>query len=247
MSRIVVVGNGMVSHRFCEKLLEHDVLAQHEVIVCGEEQRAAYDRVHLTEYFAHRSADQLALGSPGWYAANGIDLRTGTRIARIERSRREVVAEPGERLAYDALVLATGSAPFVPRIPGVDKRGAFVYRTIEDLDAIQSWASHAQRAAVIGGGLLGLEAARALVEVGIDTHVLEVAPRLMPRQLDQAGAALLARSIRQLGVTLHLGTQVVEIGGDEAVGWVQLPDRKLHLDMVIISAGIRPRDELARE
>lgn len=245
--RIVVVGNGMVGHRFCEKLVEYGVIAHHEVLVCGEERRAAYDRVHLTEYFAHHSADQLQLGDPAWYAANHIELKVGTRIARIDRGHCEAVTETGERIAYDALVLASGSAPFVPKIPGVDKHGAFVYRTIEDLDAIQSWASHAQRAAVIGGGLLGLEAARALVEVGIDTHVLEVAPRLMPRQLDTAGAALLAHSIRQLGVTLHLGTQVVEIGGGDAVRWVQLPDRKLHLDMVIISAGIRPRDEIARE
>ncbi|HEX5060202.1 MAG TPA: nitrite reductase large subunit NirB [Kofleriaceae bacterium] len=247
MSRLVVIGNGMVSHRFCEKLVEYGLIAHHEIVVFGEEPRPAYDRVHLTEYFGHRSADQLRLGSQAWYAENHIALRVGIRIARIERECRVVVTEAGERIAYDTLVLATGSAPFVPAIPGVDKAGAFVYRTIDDLDAIQGWASRAQRAAVIGGGLLGLEAARALVEVGIDTHVLEVAPRLMPRQLDNAGAALLARSIQRLGVTLHLGTQVTEIGGDDAVRWVQLPDRRLHLDMVIISAGIRPRDELARE
>jgi nitrite reductase (NADH) large subunit len=247
MSRIVIVGNGMVSHRFCEKLVEYGLSANHEITVFGEEPRSAYDRVHLTEYFGHRSADQLQLGTPAWYEANSIALRVGTRIQRIDRDACEVLTDGGERIAYDSLVLATGSAPFVPAIPGVAKRGAFVYRTIDDLDAILSWASHTQRAAVIGGGLLGLEAARAVVEVGIDTHVLEVAPRLMPRQLDSAGAALLARSIQQIGVTLHLGTQVVEIGGDDAVGWVQLPDRKLYVDMVIISAGIRPRDELARE
>jgi len=247
MDRLVVIGNGMVSHRFCERLVEHGLIAHHEIVVFGEEPRPAYDRVHLTEYFGHRSADQLRLGTQAWYAHNHIDLRVGTRIACIERDSRTVVTDAGERIAYDTLVLATGSAPFVPAIPGVDKAGAFVYRTIEDLDAIQTWASLAQRAAVIGGGLLGLEAARALVEVGIDTHVLEVAPRLMPRQLDNAGAALLARSIQRLGVTLHLGTQVAEIGGEDAVRWVQLPDRRLHVDMVIISAGIRPRDELARQ
>lgn len=245
MSRILIIGNGMVSHRFCEKLVEYRV--GHEITVCGEEPRSAYDRVHLTDYFGHRSADQLQLGTPAWYAANGITLRVGTRISRIDRYAAEAVTDTDERIGYDHLVLATGSAPFVPAIPGVAKRGAFVYRTIEDLDAIQSWASHAQRAAVIGGGLLGLEAARALVEIGIDTHVLEVAPRLMPRQLDAPGAALLARSIQRLGVTLHLGTQVTEIGGDDYVRWLELPERRLYLDMVIISAGIRPRDELARE
>jgi nitrite reductase (NADH) large subunit len=247
MSRIVIVGNGMVSHRLCERLVEYGLVDHHEVIVCGEEPRSAYDRVHLTEYFGHGSAEQLQLGTLEWYEAHRITLRVGTRITSVDRDAREIVTDTGERIGYDTLVLATGSAPFVPAIPGVSKQGAFVYRTIEDLDAIQRWAVHAQRAAVIGGGLLGLEAARALVEVGIDTHVLEAAPRLMPRQLDSAGAALLARTIQRLGVTLHLGTQIGEIGGDEAVRWVQLPDRKLHLDMVIISAGIRPRDELARE
>jgi nitrite reductase (NADH) large subunit len=247
MSRIVIVGNGMVSHRFCERLVEYGVIEQHEVAVVGEEPRSAYDRVHLTEYFGHGSAEQLQLGTLEWYTANRITLRVGTRITSIDCEAREVVTDTDERIGYDMLVLATGSAPFVPAIPGVSKQGAFVYRTIEDLDAIQQWATRAERAAVIGGGLLGLEAARALVEVGIDTHVLEVAPRLMPRQLDSAGAALLARTIQRLGVTLHLGTHIGEIGGDEAVRWIQLPDRKLYLDMVIISAGIRPRDELARD
>ncbi|HEY5921572.1 MAG TPA: nitrite reductase large subunit NirB [Kofleriaceae bacterium] len=246
MSRIVVVGNGMVSHRFCERLVEHDLLAHHEVIVCGEEPRSAYDRVHLTDYFGHRSADQLQLGSADWYASNRIELRIGTRIARIERERREVVTDAGERVGYDTLVLATGSAPFVPAIPGVDKRGAFVYRTIDDLDAILRWTSNARRAAVIGGGLLGLEAARAVLEAGIETHVIEVAPRLMPRQLDTAGAALLAASIRRLGVELHLGAQITAIGGDELVRCVELPNQRIDVEMVIISAGIRPRDELAR-
>jgi nitrite reductase (NADH) large subunit len=246
MSRIVVVGNGMVSHRFCERLVEYGLLAEHEVIVCGEEPRSAYDRVHLTEYFGHRSADQLQLGTADWYAQHRIELRVGTRIARIEREHREVVTDAGVRIGYDTLVLSTGSAPFVPAIPGVDKRGAFVYRTIDDLDEILRWTTGAQRAAVIGGGLLGLEAARAVLETGIDTHVLEAAPRLMPRQLDTAGAALLARRIRQLGVTLHLGAQITGIGGDDLVRYVELADRRISVDMVIISAGIRPRDELAR-
>ncbi|HEY5947966.1 MAG TPA: nitrite reductase large subunit NirB [Kofleriaceae bacterium] len=246
MKRIVVVGNGMVSHRFCERLVEYGLAASHRVIVCGEEPRSAYDRVHLTEYFGHRSADQLQLGTADWYGQQDIELRVGTRIARIDRERSEVVTDADERIAYDTLVLATGSAPFVPAIPGVEKRGAFVYRTIDDLDEILRWTAGAQRAAVIGGGLLGLEAARAVLETGIDTHVIEAAPRLMPRQLDAAGAALLARRIRQLGVTLHLGAQITGIGGDELVRSVQLGDQRLGVDMVIISAGIRPRDELAR-
>jgi NAD(P)H-dependent nitrite reductase large subunit/NAD(P)H-dependent nitrite reductase small subunit len=246
VKRIVVVGNGMVSHRLCERLVEHGLIGSHHVTVCGEEPRSAYDRVHLTEYFAHRSADQLALGSSEWYQANGIELRVRTRIAWIDREHREAVTDADERIAYDVLVLATGSAPFVPKIPGIDKQGAFVYRTIDDLDAMLKWTSVAKRAAVIGGGLLGLEAARAVHEAGLETHVLEVAPRLMPRQLDTRGAALLGENIRALGITLHLGAHIVEIGGDERVRYVDLASRRVDADMVIISAGIRPRDELAR-
>jgi nitrite reductase (NADH) large subunit len=246
VKRIVIVGNGMVSHRLCERLVDHGLSERYHVTVCGEEPRSAYDRVHLTEYFAHRSADQLALGSGEWYAASGIELRVRTRVARVDRERREAVTDAGERLSYDVLVLATGSAPFVPSIPGIDRQGAFVYRTIDDLDAILRWSTAAKRAAVIGGGLLGLEAARAVHEAGLETHVLEVAPRLMPRQLDARGAALLGENIKALGITLHLGAHIVEIGGDERVRHVKLASGRVEADMVIISAGIRPRDELAR-
>src|SRR5262245_44842647 len=132
--RIVVVGNGMVSHRLCEKLADRIGTTVASVVVCGEEPRPAYDRVHLTDYFSHRSADQLALGSAAWYAERGIELLLGTRVTRIDREAHAVETDGGARLPYDVLVLATGSAPLVPPIPGADKRGVYVYRTIEDLD-----------------------------------------------------------------------------------------------------------------
>src|SRR5438876_23285 len=136
MINVLVVGNGMVSHRFCEKLAEYDSEKRYRIVVIGEEPRPAYDRVHLTNYFADRSADKLLLGTAEWYAAQGIELRLGTKAARIDRAARQVVTEDGASLPYDHLVLATGSAPFVPPAPGIDKKGVFVYRTIEDLDAI---------------------------------------------------------------------------------------------------------------
>jgi len=251
-SRIVIVGNGMVSHRLCDKLdgyrkaTSGAAVAEH-IVVLGEEPRPAYDRVHLTEYFTHRSADQLSLGSAAWYAERGIELQLATRAVRIARDERVVITDRGTELGYDVLVLATGSAPLVPPIAGVDKAGVFVYRTIEDLDAILARCGTARRAAVIGGGLLGLEAARAVLDAGIETHVIEVAPRLMPRQLDTAGAALLEASIRRLGVTVHLGARVQAIGGGDAVEWLELAGSDtLEVDLVIVSAGIRPRDELAR-
>src|SRR6185503_4423584 len=217
----VIVGNGMVSHRLCDRLVAYRRAAggsetRDHIIVCGEEPRPAYDRVHLTDYFTHRSAEQLSLGSAAWYAEREIELRVATRVVRIRRDLQVVDTDRGEQIGYDALVLATGSLPFIPAIQGVDKHGVFAYRTIEDLDAILDCCEGAQRAAVIGGGLLGLEAARAVLDAGVETHVIEVAPRLMPRKLDAAGAALLESRIRRLGVVVHLGAQVAAFTGGDA-------------------------------
>src|SRR5579884_3436376 len=246
-SVVLVVGNGMVGHRFCERMVEHDRQGRYRLVVVGEEPWPAYDRVHLTTYFSERSADALALGTREWYARHGIDLRVGTRVAAIDRRRREATTDDGAVLGYDVLVLATGSAPFVPPMPGVDRRGVFVYRTIEDLDGILAYAAGARRAAVIGGGLLGLEAARAVLDAGLETHVIEVAPRLMPRQLDAVASSMLERSVREIGVHVHLDKRIARITGDDAVTGIDFSDGEaLDVDLVIVSAGIRPRDELAR-
>jgi nitrite reductase (NADH) large subunit len=245
--RVLVVGNGMVSHRFCERMTDYDREKAFRLVVVGEEPRPAYDRVHLTSYFVDRSADALLLGTHAWYAERGIDLRTGVRITEIDRETCQAKASDGSVIGYDVLVLATGSAPFVPPMPGIDKAGVFVYRTIEDLDGILAYAAQAKRAAVVGGGLLGLEAARAVLDAGLETHVVEVAPRLMPRQLDVVAAALLERTIRALGVQVHCDKRIVELTGDAAVTGIELSDGEtIDTDMVIVSAGIRPRDELAR-
>jgi nitrite reductase (NADH) large subunit len=246
-STVLVVGNGMVSHRFCEKLLEYDQQGQYRIVVVGEEPRPAYDRVHLTNYFTERSADALLLGTRGWYAERGIELRLATKVTSIDRAARSATTGDGATIPYDVLVLATGSAPFVPPVPGVDKRGLFVYRTIEDLEAILAHTSNARCAAVIGGGLLGLEAARAVVDSGLETHVIEVAPRLMPRQLDGVASALLRRSVEGLGVRVHTDKRIARFVGNGAVSGVEFSDGEtLEADVVIVSAGIRPRDELAR-
>jgi nitrite reductase (NADH) large subunit len=245
--RVVVVGNGMVSHRFCEKLAAYDKEALYMVTVLGEEPVPAYDRVHLTDYFTKRSADALALGTRGWYAERGIELRTGVRATGIDRKERTVTADDGSAVAYDVLVLATGSAAFVPPVPGIKKQGVFVYRTIDDLERIIAHAAKARNAVVIGGGLLGLEAARAVLDAGLPTHVLEVAPRLMPRQLDDPASELLARSVRGLGVKVHVGKTIVALAGEATVEEVVLSGGEvIAADLVVVSAGIRPRDELAR-
>ncbi len=245
--RIVVVGNGMVGHRLCERLVECGLHETMEIVVYGEEPRPAYDRVHLSEYFSGRGAEELALTSTGWYRDHGIELRLNQAITSIDRDRCEVVTEGGARVAYDRLVLATGSSPFVPPIKGVDLDGVFVYRTIDDLGAIRGYAKRSRRAAVIGGGLLGLEAAKALLDLGLEAHVVEFSDRLMPRQLDPIGGGFLLRAIEKLGVTVHLESSAQMIVGEhrvESLRFANPPD--FPVDMVIVSAGIRPRDELAR-
>jgi nitrite reductase (NADH) large subunit len=246
--RVVVIGNGMVGFRFCERLRELDSKEAWDVSVFCEEPRPAYDRVQLTKFFATRNPEDLSLGGLDWYAERRIDLRLGQRALRIDRRRRVVVSSDGSEVPYDHAVIATGSSPFVPPVPGTDKTGVFVYRTIEDLEAIIEYGKRCRRAAVMGGGLLGLEAARAVSELGLETHVVEFAPRLMPRQLDAAGAALLARKIRELGVQVHLGKNTARIMGEDSVTGLRYTDgERLDVDMVVISAGIRPRDDVARD
>ena len=207
----------------------------------------AYDRVRLTSYFDHRDPAKLAMARLDWYRENGIEIHVGDRAAQIDRARKVVVSEKGWEVPYDRVVLATGSRPFVPPIPGVNKRGVFVYRTIEDLDAIIEYAKDARSCAVIGGGLLGLEAAKAAFDLGLQTHVVEFAPRLMPRQIDDAGSQLLVRKIEDLGVQVHLQRATQNFLGNGKVDGMEFSDgARLEVDMVIVSAGIRPRDELAR-
>ncbi len=245
--RVVVVGNGMVGHRFCEELVQADVDRRCAITCLGEEPRPAYDRVHLSDVFAGRSPAELQLADPAWYATHGVALRLGEGVVAIDRATRGVTTAAGTCIPYDVLVLATGSAPFVPPLPGSDRAGVFVYRTIEDLEAIRAWGATARRAAIIGGGLLGLEAAKAARDMGLETHVVEAAPRLMPRQVDAGGGEVLRQSIERLGVRVHVGAPPAAIEGDAAVAALRLRDGvTVAVDLVIISAGIRPRDELAR-
>jgi NAD(P)H-dependent nitrite reductase large subunit/NAD(P)H-dependent nitrite reductase small subunit len=244
---VVVIGNGMVGHRFCERLVEYDVLGSHQVVTFCEESRPAYDRVNLTKYFEQRDASGLQLATGEWYLENGITLHVGDRVKMIDRQRRVVVSARGREVAYDRLVLATGSAPFVPKVSGVDKKGIFVYRTIGDLERILAYSGTATRAAVLGGGLLGLEAAKAVRDLGMETHVVEFASRLMPRQVDEAGSRALLERIESLGVTVHLNKSTEEfLGNGKVEGLLFAGGGLLEVDMVVISAGIIPRDELAR-
>jgi nitrite reductase (NADH) large subunit len=245
---VVVIGNGMVGHRFCERLVESDNDQNYRIVTFCEEPRPAYDRVNLTKYFDHRDADRLLLARMEWYDENGISLFVGDKATSVDRRHRVVCSQQGREVAYDHVVLATGSAPFVPPVAGVDKKGVFVYRTIEDLERIISYARGAKRGAVIGGGLLGLEAAKAVYDLNLETHIVEFAARLMPRQVDDAGSRMLLNKIQDLGVRVHLNKNTKEINGNGKVDALSFTDGgRLDVDMIVISAGIRPRDELARE
>src|SRR4029078_5034853 len=161
----------------------------------------------------------------------------------------KVVSFHGIQADYDVLIMATGSAAFVPTIPGVDKEGVFIYRTIEDLELMTSYAKKAKTGAVIGGGILGLEAAKAMIDLGVtDTHVIEFAPRLMPRQIDDAGSSILKNKLESLGLKIHTSKNTKEILGENCISGMQFSDdSKIHVDMLVISAGIKPRDELAKQ
>lgn len=247
--RIVVIGNGMVGYKFCEKLLAKAKKDQEFTLtVFGEEPRVAYDRVHLSAYFAGKTAEDLTLAAPEWYHENEIELYLSDPVVDIDREAQLVRSHHGIVVYYDYLVMATGSGAFVPSIPGVEKDGVFVYRTIEDLELIQSFAKRAKKGAVLGGGLLGLEAAKALLDLGLkETHVVEFAPRLMPRQIDEAGSKMLQSQLENLGLQIHLAKSTQEIVGGDYISGMQFADNSLlEVDMLVISAGIRPRDELAK-
>ena len=246
--KIIVIGHGMVGHKFLESLAETG-MADAQVTVLCEEPRAAYDRVHLSEFFSGKTADDLSLVEAGFFERTGFSLRLAARAASIDRRARTVTTLDGEVLPYDKLVLATGSNPFVPQVPGRDRAHCHVYRTIEDLEAMRASGEKSNTAVVVGGGLLGLECAKALCDLGMETHVVEFAPRLMAVQVDEGGGQVLRTRIESLGLTVHTGRNTLEIvdGARGRHRMVFADGSHLETDMIVFSAGIRPRDELARQ
>lgn len=267
--RVVVIGNGMVGQRFMENLLDTVGGADNvQLATFCEEPRAAYNRVKLTSYFETRDPSDLSMtseydpatGRTAWYEENGVDLFLNDRAVSIDTTAQTVTGASGRTMPYDACVLATGSFPFVPPIPGKQRPGVFVYRTIEDLEAMLKYAkdNNVQSAAVIGGGLLGLEAAKAVKDMGVTSHIIEFADILMCRQIDQGGHNVLVDKIEAMGLQVHCGARTEAIVGTDGTadmdsmapvaalkysneGWDDLP-----VQMVVVSAGIKPRDELAR-
>ncbi len=247
---IVLVGHGMVGQRFLEALAERGLTAAPRVVVLCEEPRPAYARVALTSYFSGKTPEDLSMTDMAFIEKEGIELHIGDPAETIDREAKRVTSRSGLVVDYDVLVLATGSYPFVPPVPNKDAKGCFVYRTIEDLLAIEEYASTRTTGAVVGGGLLGLEAAGALKGLGLTSHIVEFAPRLMPVQVDEGGGAALLRTIEDMGLSVHtgVGTQEIVVDEDGAVTGMKLSDgSELAADLVVFSAGVRPRDQLARD
>lgn len=247
--RIVVVGNGMVGHKFIDTLVQDASADKFDIVTFSEESRLAYDRVKLSAYFSGTTANELALTDEGYYQQHGVNFVLSDKVVALDTVNNHVVTESGRQEPYDKLILATGSYPFVPPIPGNDQPHCLVYRTIEDLEAITKSGKDSQVGVVIGGGLLGLEAANALKHLGVETHVVEFAPRLMAVQLDDGGARLLQRKIEQLDVQVHTEKATTEIVAGETCRYrMNFADGSfLETDMIVFSAGIRPQDELARQ
>jgi nitrite reductase (NADH) large subunit len=248
--KIIVIGHGMVGHKFLESLATHKAPGTNvQVTVLCEEPRPAYDRVHLSEFFAGKSAEDLSLVKAGFFDRDDMVLRLNTRATVIDPAAKTVTTNDGDVLSYDKLVLATGSYPFVPPLPGKDRKDCFVYRTIEDLEAMSECGARSKTGVVIGGGLLGLECAKALRDMNLDTHVVEFAPRLMAVQVDDGGARMLRSKIEALGVTVHTAKNTTAIvDGTDGTHRLEFFDGShLDADMVVFSAGIRPRDMLAKE
>ena len=253
-STVLIIGNGMVSHRLCDRLVSSARRGPRpKVIVLGEESRPAYDRVRLGEMLRGRRATSLSLASPAWYEERGIDLVLGDPAVSIDREKRVVTTGSGRAFPYDHLVFATGAAPVVPAFDIADPEGVFVIRTTQDLERLRDRAKGARRVAVIGGGLLGLETAKSLQDASLDVTVVESSSHLMARQLDDEAADLLKSKLEVAGMTIVVGAQVERITSTtgatparQQIVFAAASNRPpLEVDFVVISVGVQPRDELA--
>ena len=243
--KVLVIGNGMVGHHFVEQLVASEYPC--DITVLSGENRLAYDRVYLSSWFTGATAADLAMTDEETYTKWGVNFKLNARVESIDR-KNKTVSTKTDTFNYDVLVMATGSYPFVPPIPGNDQPHCLVYRTIEDLQAIEASAAVSKTGVVVGGGLLGLEAANALKQAGVETHVVEFAPQSMAVQLDGQGGDLLRTKIEDLGVTVHTqkATQVIEAGEQSRYRMVFADGSHLETDMILFSAGIRPSDALGR-
>lgn len=246
---IIVIGNGMVGQKLLENLVETGAHQHFNILTFSEEPRPAYDRVGLSSFFSGKSADDLSLIPEGFFQQHDIGIHLSEAVTEIDREQKVISTKTGNRYAYEVLIIATGSYPFVPPLPGRDREHCYVYRTIEDLESIAACGKQSRIGVVVGGGLLGLEAAKALKDMNLETHVVEFAPRLMAVQVDETGGELLRTKIEALGVQVHTQKNSKEIvDGEHHLHRINFVDGEfLETDMIVFSAGIRPQDALARQ
>jgi nitrite reductase (NADH) large subunit len=246
-TRLVLVGNGMAGMRAIDEILAR-APERFEITVFGAEPHGNYDRIQLSPVLAgEKSFDAIITHDRPWYDANGVKLRAGEKIIGIDRAVREVISENGTRTAYDILLLATGSTPIILPIPGTHLPGIQAFRTIADVEAMLRAASSGGSAVVIGGGLLGLEAAYGLKRRGMDVTILHLMPHLMERQLDPVAGAMLKQDLERRGMKVITKVSTGEILGTDRVTGVALEDgREIAADLVVMAIGIRPNIELAR-
>lgn len=245
--RVVIVGNGIAGTLAAKTLRELDSQASIEIL--AEEKYLYYPRPNLIEFVAgNLPYARLFAFSDKWYGQQRIDLRLGMPAQRILTESREVEVENGRRIGYDALLLANGASSFVPPIKGADKKGVFTLRTLDDAQAILDYLRTHERVAVIGGGLLGLEIARAVKARGADVEVVEFFSYLLPRQLDARGGALLKSEMEKRGIRIRLGGATEEILGAEEVRGLRFKNgEEIQADMAVIAAGVRPNLRLAKD
>lgn len=244
---LVVVGNGMAGMRTVEELLKFD-RALYDITVFGSEPHGNYNRILLSPLLAgEKSVDDIMLNTREWYRDNGITLHAGDPVEHIDRRRRLVRAASGREVYYDRLLLATGSKPFIIPVPGHKLPGVIAFRDIQDVETMLQAAREHRRAVVIGGGLLGLEAANGLLRQGMEVTVVHVSDTLMNQQLDKPAAALLKQALETKGLRFLLNAQTSELLGDKRVTAVRFNDgSEIAADLVVMAAGVRPNIALAQ-
>ena len=247
MKQLVVVGNGMAGVACVEQILKRK--HNFEITIFGDETHVNYNRILLSMVLAgEKSAEDIVLNDLDWYRKNNIRARLGVRVANIDREARVVIDQEGRATPFDKLILATGSSAFIPPIPGVDKDNVHVFRTLDDTRALLEKAGKGCKAVVIGGGLLGLEAARGLQLRGCDVSVVHLFDTLMERQLDSAGGAYLQRKIESLGIRVLLPKQTQAILGNGHIQGLRFASgEEVEADLLVIAAGIKPNADLARK
>lgn len=252
--RLVVIGNGMAGARVVEEILARGGGEQFEIVMFGEEPYGNYNRILLSDVLnGSHEESEIFLNPLSWYAEHGITLHAGVRVLKILRHAQTVLGEGGVLERYDRLIIATGSLPFIPPIDGVRfedgtlKPGVFFFRNLDDCRSITSYAMGKKSGAVVGGGLLGLEAARGLQNFSLDVHVIQRSDVLMSQQLDRPAGNILKKTLEALGIQVHLKKDTKRVLGDDSVQGLEFGDgTKLDCDLVVIAAGIKPSAELAK-